>query len=64
LKAWTWTAIDADTKLICSWMVGRRSAGAANEFIGDLSCRLANRVQITTEGLKVYVNAIENACGS
>jgi len=61
---WTWTAIDADTKLIASWMVGRRNADAASEFIGDLSSRLANRVQITTDGLKLYVNAIEGAFGA
>ncbi len=60
---WTWTAIDADTKLIASWMVGRRNAEAANEFIGDLASRLTSRVQITTDGLKVYVDAVENAFG-
>ncbi len=61
---WTWTAIDADTKLIAAWMVGRRNADAAHDFIGDLAGRLSNRVQITTDGLKVYVNAIESAFGS
>lgn len=61
---WTWTAIDADTKLIASFMVGRRNAEAASEFIGDLASRLTNRVQITTDGLKVYINAIEGAFGS
>ena len=50
---WTWTAIDADTKLIASWMVGDRSATAANLFVHDLAGRLANRVQITTDGLGV-----------
>lgn len=60
---WTWTAIDADTKLIASWMVGDRSATAANLFVHDLAGRLANRVQITTDGLGVYVDAIAGAFG-
>lgn len=58
---WTWTAICADTKLVAAWMVGNRSAEAANVFIGDLAGRLAGRVQLTTDGHRVYVNAIENA---
>jgi len=58
---WTWTAIDADSKLIVSWMVGDRSATAANLFLDDLAGRLANRVQITTDGLAVYVDAIAGA---
>lgn len=44
-SVWTWTALDADSKLICSWMVGNRDAVAAREFIQDLAGRLANRIQ-------------------
>jgi IS1 family transposase len=58
---WTWTAIDSDSKLIVSWMVGDRSATAANLFVHDLAGRLANRVQITTDGLALYVDAIAGA---
>lgn len=58
---WTWTAIDADTKLIASWMVGTRDGDAARAFIGDLAPRLANRVQLTTDGHKVYLDAVEEA---
>ncbi|MDX2151914.1 MAG: DDE-type integrase/transposase/recombinase [Bryobacteraceae bacterium] len=62
-SVWTWTAIDADTKLICSWMVGNRDATAAREFIQDLAKRLANRVQLTTDGYKAYLDAIDEAFG-
>src|SRR5215472_13789941 len=55
---WTWVALDADTKLICSWLVGRRDLGCATEFVRDLAGRLANRVQLTTDGLKIYLSAI------
>lgn len=58
---WTFTAIDADTKLIPSYMVGGRDAGTATEFMQDLASRLANRVQITSDGLRVYVGAVEDA---
>ena len=61
---WTWTAIDADTKLIPSFMVGTRDGGAAKDFIDDLKSRLAHRVQLTTDGLKVYLDAVEEAFGS
>jgi len=61
---WTWTAIDADTKLVPSWLVGLRDAGYAYAFMSDLKSRLANRVQITTDGHKVYLWAIEDAFGS
>src|SRR5579871_3860645 len=61
---WTWTALDADTKLIVSWRVGDRDAGTATEFIEDLAGRLANRIQITTDGHRVYLQAIEQAFGS
>ena len=60
---WTWTAIDADTKLVASWMVGDRDGEAAKAFIGDLAERLANRVQLTTDGHKVYLQAVESAFG-
>ncbi len=60
---WTWTAIDADTKLIPCWLVSTRDAGAAYEFIHDLKSRLANRVQLTTDGHKAYLRAVEDAFG-
>lgn len=55
---WTWTAIDADSKLIASWLVADRSGRAAHIFITDLARRLKNRVQITTDGHKAYIDAI------
>lgn len=58
---WTWTAIDADTKLMVSWMVGHRTAGAAKVFAADLVERLAKRVQLTTDGNKLYLDAVEDA---
>jgi IS1 family transposase len=61
---WTWTAIDADTKLVPSWLVGLRDADYAHTFINDLKSRLANRVQITTDGQTMYIWAIEDAFGS
>jgi IS1 family transposase len=61
---WTWTALDADSKLIVSWRVGGRDAGTAYEFTTDLARRLANRVQLTTDGHRVYANAVEHAFGS
>jgi IS1 family transposase len=61
---WTWTAIDADTKLVPSFMVGNRDARTAVAFMDDLKNRLASRVQLTTDGLKVYLNAIEGAFGA
>jgi IS1 family transposase len=60
---WTWMAIDADTKLIPCWMLGARDPGAARDFMEDLAGRLANRVQLTTDGLKVYLNAVDSAFG-
>lgn len=60
---WTWVAIDADTKLVPSFMVGRRDLATAKIFIDDLASRLANRVQLTTDGLRVYLNAVEGAFG-
>jgi IS1 family transposase len=61
---WTWTAIDADTKLVPCWIVGLRTAGYAYEFMSSLKSRLANRVQLTTDGHKVYLWAVEDAFGS
>jgi IS1 family transposase len=61
---WTWTAIDADSKLVPSWAVGRRDGFTAQAFIRDLKDRLANRVQITTDGHKVYLEAVEGAFGA
>jgi len=60
---WTWVAIDADTKLVPSFMVGNRDAQTAKMFIDDLASRLANRIQLTTDGHRVYLEAIENAFG-
>lgn len=59
--AWTWTAIDADSKLILSWYVGDRSFISAKEFMQDVASRLSNRVQLTTDGHKAYLNAVEDA---
>lgn len=61
---WTFTAIDADTKLVPSWLVGLRDANCAIEFVNDLKDRLANKVQITTDGHKIYLDAVEYAFGS
>jgi IS1 family transposase len=63
-SAWTWVAIDADSKLICSWLVGKRDPGCATEFIQDLAGRLTNRVQLTTDGLKMYLTAVADGFGS
>ncbi|MBI1814115.1 MAG: DDE-type integrase/transposase/recombinase [Deltaproteobacteria bacterium] len=60
---WTWTAIDADSKLCLSWFLGGRDAGAAYYFMMDLSERLTSRVQLTTDGHKTYLSAVESAFG-
>src|SRR6056297_979326 len=60
---WTWTAIEADSKMILSYEVGDRSAATAIEFMDDLCARLANRVQLTTDGHKAYLEAVEGAFG-
>lgn len=60
---WTFCAIDADTKLVPSWLVGTRDVGSATELMQDLASRLVNRVQITTDGLKAYIAAVEDAFG-
>jgi len=61
---WTWTAIDADTKLIVSYLVGGRDTEYAMWFMDDLRSRLANRVQLTTDGHKAYLQAVEGAFGA
>jgi IS1 family transposase len=61
---WTWTAIDADSKLIISYLAGGRDAGYAHEFMQDVADRLANRVQLTTDGHKAYLDAVEGAFGA
>ncbi len=61
---WTWTALDPDTKLIVSWLVGRRDGETTHEFIDDVALRLANRVQLTTDGHKAYLEAVEDAFGA
>lgn len=58
---WTFTAIDADTKLMPSFLVGSRDTGCATEFMQDLASRLVNRVQLTTDGHKMYLQAVEDA---
>lgn len=63
-SVWTWTALDADTKLIASWMAGPRDGEAASAFIADLASRLRYRVQLTTDGHKPYLNAVEDAFGA
>jgi IS1 family transposase len=60
---WTWVAIDSDTKLVPSWAVGRRDGFTAAAFIRDLADRLSTRVQLTTDGHKVYLEAVEGAFG-
>src|ERR1043165_8641487 len=61
---YTWVALDADTKLVPCWNVGRRDAQSGMAFIKDLSERLTNRVQLSTDGFKVYLTAVEEAFGS
>ena len=61
---WTWTALDADSKLIISWFVGGRDAESASIFMNDVASRLANRVQLTTDGLHTYLEAVADSFGS
>lgn len=63
-NVWTWTALCADTKLVPSWFLGTRDVDSAIAFTSDLRTRLANRVQLTTDGRNVYITAIEHAFGS
>lgn len=61
---WTWTALDADSKLIVAYMVGSRTQTNAYDFMGDVASRLTNRVQLTTDGLKQYLIAVDYAFGT
>lgn len=61
---WTWTASDADSKLIVSWLAGNRDTATAHEFIAGVANRLANRIQLTTDGNRLYVDAVDNAFGA
>lgn len=60
---WTWVALDADTKLVVCWRVGGRNAWHAQHFMHDVASRLTNRVQLTTDGHRVYLDAVEAAFG-
>jgi IS1 family transposase len=61
--AWTWTALDADSKLVISYLVGQRGAAWAKVFMEDVASRLTSRVQITTDGHRAYAEAVEGAFG-
>jgi IS1 family transposase len=61
---WTWVALDPQTKLVPTWFVGERHAGAAYHFMHDLAERLAHRVQLTTDGHGAYLSAVEDAFGA
>ena len=61
--AWTWTALDPDTKLIVSWLVGGRTSADAIDFLDDLRARLEGRIQLTTDGFRAYLGAVEGAFG-
>ena len=63
-SVWTWVALDPDTKLVPCWFVSSRDAGAAYHFMHDLAARLSNRVQLTTDGHRAYLEAVEDAFGS
>ena len=60
---WTFVAIEAQSKFVLSWLVGRRDAGCATEFLQDVAGRLSNRIQLTTDGHKMYLSAVEDAFG-
>lgn len=61
---WTWVAIDAETKLAVSYLVGGRDAGWGHQFMQDVASRVNGRIQLTTDGHRVYLNAVEDAFGS
>jgi IS1 family transposase len=61
---WTWTAMCADCKIVPTWLVAKRDAGSAFHFVNELAARLASRVQLTTDGNRVYLEAVEGAFGS
>jgi IS1 family transposase len=58
---WTWVALDPDTKLVCTWLIGQRAGDEAQTFLFDLAKRLRNRVQLTTDGFVQYIDAVEAA---
>jgi IS1 family transposase len=60
---WTWTALCADTKLLVSWYLGSRDMDAAMAFVGDLESRLANRIQLTSDGHRPYLTAVDSVFG-
>lgn len=61
---WTWVGMDSETKLVISWLVGERDADTANYFMEDVASRLTSKVQLTTDGLKAYLEAVDNAFGN
>lgn len=61
---WTFAAMDADSKLVLSWVVGRRDAGFATDLLSDVAARLSNRVQLTTDGHKMYLEAVPEVFGN
>src|SRR5436853_4988826 len=61
---WTWVALDPDSKLVPCWFIGQRHAGCAYHFMHDLAERLAHRVQLTTDGHRAYLSAVEDAFGA
>ncbi len=63
-SVWTWKAIDADTKLVISYTIGDRGADTAKAFMQDIASRVINRIQLTTDGHRVYADAVEDAFGS
>jgi IS1 family transposase len=60
---WTFVAIEAQTKLVLSWLVGTRDAGCATEFLQDVASRISSRIQLTTDGHRMYLSAVEDAFG-
>lgn len=60
---WTWVGIDADSKIVMSWYVGDRDAASAQAIVSDVKSRLVNRVQLTTDGLKTYIDAVKTSFG-
>ncbi|HUP61402.1 MAG TPA: IS1 family transposase [Thermoanaerobaculia bacterium] len=63
-SVWTWTGLCSETKLMVSWYVGSRDDFSAREFVRDLASRLPRRIQLTTDGLRLYINAVEESFGS
>src|ERR1700683_2473994 len=62
--SWTWVGMDADSKLVCSWQVGRRDFITAKVFVDDLASRMAKRIQLTTDGNDLYIGEIKTAFGN